>query len=196
MANPFGKIDTLLSLDRLCNLIKYSTRCQNVQGDICEFGVFRGGSLEILAKFNPDKQVFGLDSFCGLPKTGEFDLHNEGDFDGVNSTHLSGYFAMIYPNVRIVKGFSPKVFDIFDEHHRFSFLHLDVDVFSSIKDGLDFFFPRINEGGIILIDDFKIRSTPACEKAVLEFMEDKECAYHGEVTDMDGRTNNQYLIVK
>lgn len=203
MPTQFGtKLQTLLSTDRICNLIKYSNLLQHHGGYFAEFGVYAGGSLEILALHNPNTEILAFDSFEGLPKPSEHDFHNKGDFRDVNVDNINGYFKMIYPRVRIVKGFSPQCFMI-AKKEKFSFTHVDVDLYQSVLDALDFFLPRTLTGGIILLDDYKVDSTPGCEKAIEKFFEeesnvemvanDEELKYFS-----DGQyiSHHQYLIVK
>ncbi len=202
--NPFALIHTLVSTDRLCNLIKYSQYAAPLGGYMASFGVYMGGSLEVLAKYNPTIDIFGIDSFSGLPKENEsIDFHREGEFsDGVNYHNIAGYFKMIYNNVRIVRGFSPDVFKYFDENVRFSFVEIDVDLYQSVMDGLDFFLPRMLTGGIIIVDDFKVRSTPGSEKALNDFFEehpDTIVQHRQELKYWDAEnatSHNQYLIIR
>lgn len=201
--SPFGnKIPSLLSTDRIANMIKYSHIAKR-GGYFAEFGMYQGGSLEILARFNPSIEIIAVDSFEGLPKESEHDFHRLGDFGGLDFYAIAGYFKMMYPNVRIIKGFIPKAFDFFDEATKFSFTHVDLDLYESIKASIDFLLPRTIEGGIILIDDYKVNSTPGCEKAINEFFEEHTEAvvyFRGELSywgDSDNaKSNNQYLIVK
>lgn len=193
-----GHLETLLDTARICNLIQYSARCQNIDGLMVEVGLFRGGSLDILAYFNPKNEFIGFDSFEGLPDTTEYDLHNAGDFGGVDHVLLSGYFKFVRRNVRIIKGFVPKTFKFFNKHQKFSFVHVDCDLYKSILDCLDYFVPRMNEGGIIILDDFGFDSTPGCAVAVKEFFsnEDVKVSYHGELTYADGSFIGQYIIMQ
>jgi len=199
----FGtNIETLLSVDRIANLIKYSTYCSaHVAGYIAEFGMYRGGSMDIIAKYNPGKDIIGVDSFEGVPDASVHDFHQGGDFGGLDSRAIIGYFNLMYPAVRIVKGFIPDVFKFFDEHSRFSFTHVDLDMYESIKSSLDFLVPRTNEGGMILLDDYKQRSTPGCERAIEDFFAETGAIvkYRGEVKmwdTEDAESCKQYLIVK
>lgn len=200
----FGtNIETLLDSGRISNLIKYSNYCAPLPGYIMELGVYSGGSLEVLAKYNPGKDFLAVDSFQGMPPvTDGVDYHKEHDFNMVNFPAIDGYFKMVYPAVRIIKGFLPKAFEYFDEHTRLCFTHIDLDLYQSIKDALDFVFPRTIDGGMILLDDFKVRSTPGCEKAVEEFFEarpDLKFTYRGELKYWEGEdapSHKQYLIVK
>jgi len=200
----FGnKIDSLLDNGRIANLIKYSNYCAPLPGYIMELGVYTGGSLEILAKYNPGKDILAVDSFQGMPPSTEgVDYHQEHDFNMVDFPAISGYFKMMYPPVRIIKGFIPKAFEFFDEHTRLAFTHIDLDLYQSIKDALDFVYPRTLDGGMILLDDFKVNSTPGCEQAIEEFFAirpELEFHYRGELKYWDSqnaKSHKQYLIVK
>lgn len=192
------KLPTLLDTKRICNLVKYSDRASRVDDTsyFCEFGIYKGGSLEILSKLHPGKTIFGIDSFEGLPAPTNHDFHSEGEFGDVDRMAITGYFKTLYPNVRILKGFSPDVFSFFDEHSRFSFVHVDVDLYSSVLHACDFFYPRMVDGGIIVYDDYGFTSTPGSKNAIDEFYKDRSPKFKGEVTDMDGASNKQYLIIK
>lgn len=188
-------IPSLLSLDRILNLIKYSNAAAK-GGYICEMGVYQGGSLEVLAKFNPGIDILAVDSFEGVARETEHDFHREGDFGGVDYHALAGFFKTMYPTVRFIKGFIPKTFEFFDENTRFSFVHVDLDMYDAVRHACDFIFPRVLTGGMILFDDYKVRSTPGATKAIDEFFEDKECAFKGELFFYEGGpSHKQYLVV-
>lgn len=192
----FGShLPTLLSSDRIANLIRYSNAAAK-GGYISEMGIYNGGSLEVLARHNPGIDIIAIDSFEGVPKESEYDYHREGDFNDVNYHAIAGYFKMIYPTVRIVKGFIPKAFEFFDEHVRFSFTHVDLDMYDSVRHACDFLFPRTISNGMILFDDYKVSSTPGATKAIDEFFSDKECKFKGELFYYDGGpSHKQYLVV-
>ena len=189
-------IESLLSTDRILNLIKYSNAAAK-GGYIFEAGIFRGGSLEILSRFNPGVDIIAVDSFEGVPPATENDYHQEGDFGGIDARAVIGFFNMVYPAVKIIKGFIPKVFEYFDEHTRFSFSHVDLDMYDSVRFACDFIFPRTLTGGMILFDDYNVKSTPGATKAVDEFFAEQKCAYKGELFFYEaGPSHKQYLIVK
>lgn len=195
------KLPTLVSLDRLANIIKYSEYASRLAGAVVEFGVYKGGSLELLARLNPGIDVFGIDSFEGLPKESKDDFHREGDFGDADYHAIAGYFKMIYQHVKILKGFSPRVFQYFDENAKFRFCHIDVDLYYSVLDALVFFMPRMVLGGAIVIDDYRVRSTPGCEKAIDDYFlkTDIEVSHRQELKYFDTETsdsNYQYLIIK
>lgn len=203
----FLKLQTLLSLDRIANLIRFNELTKDLEGDICEFGVFRGGSLELLAQLNPGKTVWGIDSFEGLPAPTEKDnYHHEGDFKEVEYENIKGYFGTMYRNVNILKGWSPSVFKEIDPFKKFSYVHIDVDLYQSVKDGLDYFYPRMVDGGVIILDDYGWESTEGAMKATDEFVQSListyppsycgELFYFPWVSGWCKKSHKQYLIVK
>lgn len=191
------QLQTLISLDRLANLIRYSVLTKELEGDVCEFGVFRGGSLELLAELNPHKNVIGVDSFEGLPTPIELDSHLEGDFKETDYEALRGYFKTIGSNVELVKGFSPNVFKNIHPYKRFSLVHVDVDLYNSCMDAADFFYPRLVDGGVMIWDDYGFDSTKGAKKAIDEFSETITPTFKGELMySVGGESHKQYLIIK
>ena len=57
------------------------------------------------------------------------------------------------------------------ENSKFSFVHMDVDLYKSTIDALRYFFPRMINGGIILIHDFH---TDGIKKAIKEFSSENQ----------------------
>lgn len=191
-------LDTLISNDRLANIIKYADLARPLEGNYAEVGVFRGGSLELISKLNPDKEVYAFDSFTGLPRPTDHDnYHQEGDFKDTNFEFLEGYFERFHHNVTFFKGFVPHTFSMVDPFKMYSFVHIDVDLYQSVKDSLDYFFPRMVMGGIIILDDYGFESTKGAVVAVDEFVSSITPAFKGELFYYPGGpSHKQYLIVK
>ena len=59
------------------------------------------------------------------------------------------------------------------EHERFSFVHLDVDLYQPTMDSLEFFYGRMNPCSIILCDDYGFVTCPGAKKAMDSFFADK-----------------------
>lgn len=197
----FTKLPTLLSPDRLANLIKYSHYASRLSGAVIELGVYKGGSLELLANENPGTDIFGVDSFQGLSAPTQYDFHNEGEFADVDAIGIIGYFKMMHPSVRIIKSFIPDAFKFFDENARFRFAHIDLDLYQPITDSLNFLLPRMTVGGVIVLDDFGFTSTPGCPKAIEDFFSNKQNAvtHRQELKYFSTDSSDsckQYLIIK
>ncbi|HEY4832271.1 MAG TPA: TylF/MycF/NovP-related O-methyltransferase, partial [Waddliaceae bacterium] len=104
---------------------------------------------------NPEKIIFGFDSFEGLPET----------WDRADSEVPQGTFAMrndqlpiVLHNVRLVKGLFKNTLPKFKQttlkNAPIAFLHIDVDIYSSTKDVLDNLQDHIVPGTIIVFDEF------------------------------------------
>jgi O-methyltransferase len=57
------------------------------------------------------------------------------------------------PNVIFHKGYFPDTADAVKDI-RFAFVNMDADLHNPTKAGLEFFYPRLSPGGIILIHDY------------------------------------------
>lgn len=140
-----------------------------VPGDVAELGVWRGGSAALLAEYKGDRVLHLFDTFTGMPVVSEFDQLKAGDFGDTSLKavkELLGGFA----GVRFHPGVFPQTTEGLDAL-RFSFVHLDGDLYESTRDGLEWFWPRLNAGGLILLDDVGRDDCQGVRKALLEFYE-------------------------
>ena len=71
--------------------------------------------------------------------------------------------------MQLVSGYFRDTLQEFSEL-RFSFVHLDCDIYASYMECLEFFYPRLAPGGIILLDEYNDPPWPGCNKAVDEFL--------------------------
>ena len=74
-----------------------------------------------------------------------------------------------YNNVKFYKGIFPETAKPI-EQKQFSFVHLDVDLYQSTLDCLEYFFPRMVKGGIILTHDYH---TSGVKKAFEKYFKNK-----------------------
>lgn len=65
---------------------------------------------------------------------------------------VQNYLAA-FPGVHIYKGLFPATSGPIT-NKRFSFVHLDADLYEPTRDSLEFFYPRVNSGGMFLIHDY------------------------------------------
>jgi len=115
-------------------------------GLLMEFGVWQGGWINRIASWT-DRQVYGFDSFEGLPEPW--------------STVDKGFFALpalpeVRQNVTLIKGWFDQTLPRFLEEHPqpVAFIHMDCDLYSSTKTVLDLLRTRLMEGTTIVLDDF------------------------------------------
>lgn len=129
-----------------------ASACRAIPGDYAEVGVFRGTSAKVIATAKGDKPLFLFDTFNGLPLPGRKDgRFRQKQFAA--SVEVVRRRLQNYANVTTVPGIFPASGGHLRNHH-FAFVHLDVDLYSSTHDCLEFFYPRMNPGGIILSHDY------------------------------------------
>lgn len=143
-----------------------------VNGMWLEFGVYRGRTICTFADNNPNKTIYGFDSFEGLPEfwdpenpQGVYSLAgltpegaicgNNDDNPGMYSTAPTKTTRPWPENVVLVKGlFQDTLQDFLKEHKEpAAFLHIDSDIYSSCKFVLDNIKDRIQDGTIIAFDE-------------------------------------------
>lgn len=189
----FVKPYTMTSNERLFALIeavRYVIH-NRIPGSIVECGVWRGGSMMAVAKTldqlnRNDIDLYLFDTFQGMPIPSKYDVDkfnkpaisefNEKSKDGKNSNWCFATLDEVqknmiltnYPEERIhlIKG---KVENTIPERapEVISILRLDTDWYESTKHELENLFPRLSQGGVIIIDDYGYWS--GAKKAVDEY---------------------------
>lgn len=141
-----------------------------VHGAVAEVGVYKGGTAKLLVTRAPHRHVYLFDTFEGMPPViKDKDLHNEGDFKDTSLQHVSGLLKPAV-NFSLYKGIFPQQNSEYAAHEKFAFVHLDVDIYSSVKNGLEFFSSRMVPGGVILLDDYNEPHCPGAKLATDEFV--------------------------
>jgi hypothetical protein len=138
-------------------------------GDFAEVGVYRGGSAQLIAaaRTGPHPAPLHLfDTFAGLPA-----LHPaDGNFfqAGMFSATLAHAQAALQgqPNIQFHVGLFPQTAEAVRDRV-FTFVHLDVDLYESMKAGLEFFYPRLGPRGALLAHDY---TYPGVQRAFDEFL--------------------------
>lgn len=116
-------------------------------GMALEFGVFQGRSLQVIADTRKGREVYGFDSFQGLPedyrphvRQGAFALDRLPQVDGAEL--VVGWFDDTLP------GFLEEHPGVVD------FLHVDGDLYSSAVTVLSLVGPRLAAGSVVVFDEF------------------------------------------
>lgn len=158
--------NTLITKDRLDSIINLCGRTK--AQIIAEVGVYKGGSLKTLAINFPNAVIFGFDTFEGLPREhwNSKEIHKPRQFSDTSMKEV--YEFIDSPNVVLIKGLFPESGWQY-KNEEFDFVHLDIDFYQGIKESLEWFWPRMMYGGIIVLDDFRWPNCPGVEKALEEF---------------------------
>ena len=163
---------TLVSKDRCFVIYRFAKSVARLDGVMAEVGVYKGGTARILAKTCPHKTLYLFDTFSGMPQVkAQIDKHSEGDFADTSLVKVKNFLADCN-NVKFFPGFFPASADR-DEKARFCLVHIDVDIYQSVKDSLDFFYGWMVQGGVMILDDYEWHACPGVKKAVSDFLRDK-----------------------
>ncbi|MFD5828208.1 class I SAM-dependent methyltransferase [Lentzea sp. NPDC060358] len=119
----------------------------DTDGMVLEFGVYTGTTLKIIANAAGGREVYGFDSFTGLPEdwrtgfeAGAFGVEQLPDVPGAEL--IAGWFDDTLP------GFAA-------EHTGpVAFLHVDCDLYSSTKTVLEHVGSRLRTGSVVLFDEY------------------------------------------
>ena len=159
-------------------LIYSITKSQSkLEGEMAEVGVYQGGSAKLICDAKENKKLHLFDTFEGLPHVSEIDTHfgtkfcNDKEFNNTSEEAVKKFLSC-YNNVYIYKGKFPETTEPVMKS-KFSFVHLDVDLYESTLSCLKFFYPRLINGGIILTHDFH---TKGVNTAFKEFFQNKVIA--------------------
>jgi hypothetical protein len=119
-----------------------------ISGMHAEFGVYKGKTINYIAKIKKTEKIYGFDSFQGLP---EF-WRDEFDKGTFKLEELPG----VLKNVILIKGlFADSLKEFLANHpENFAFLHIDSDLYSSAATILNLLKGKIIKGTIIVFDEF------------------------------------------
>jgi len=180
-ARPYSVVD-YPRLAKAYDLILESETFGNLEGAIVEAGSWNGGYARVMlnASERADKKrnVWLFDSFEGGPKPLDIDRKINGKLgkygpNGASPELCRKAFTGIAPErLHIVEGWFDKTFPTsVPQIGSIAYLHLDVDFYESTKICLEWFYPLVAPGGLILFDDYSYYM--GCKKAVDEFLKEK-----------------------
>lgn len=149
-------------------------RAQSRQpGAMAEVGVFEGGSARMICEAKGDTTFHLFDTFEGLPPASEHDATAHLNKTNLYACSLESVkqYLQRYPNLFLHKGLFPDSATRVPEDEAFSFAHFDVDLYESTLGCLEYFYPKMIPGGVILSHDYSILA--GVRKAFSEFLDDK-----------------------
>lgn len=124
------------NLINLFLLIKYGLK--DIEGNVVEFGSYRGGSALFMAmalkKYHPDKKIYSLDTFSGMPETDAIDTHGESDFNDADiNLFRQKKEELELDNLVIVQGRFEDTFPgLKAELGPIALAHIDCDIHSAV----------------------------------------------------------------
>lgn len=166
---------TLLERDRLFMLWQFAKQAVVLGAATAQVGVFRGGSARLIAyaQQGVTNPFFLFDTFEGMPEVNKnIDFHKKGDFANTSIEAVQNLFSDV-KRAQFCKGFFPQTSAPANDQ-TFSFVYIDVDIYQSVLDSLNFFYPKMVPGGFMVFDDYMGKNTPGVKKALDEFLAGKK----------------------
>lgn len=166
-----GGLGILANMDA----IDYISR-NKISGAIVECGVWKGGSVAAMLERLKDNQdtsrkIFLFDTFAGMTAPTEFDKKGSVDVlrkfeDSQKDSHNEWCYSPLttvketisrtgYPeqNISYIQGDVLKTLPV-TETEKIALLRLDTDWYESTKAELEQLYPKVVQGGVIIIDDY------------------------------------------
>ncbi|NJB69180.1 O-methyltransferase [Desulfobaculum xiamenense] len=142
-----------------------------IPGAFAELGVYRGVTARLLRQLAPQRTLYLFDTFEGLPAQDA-----QGDPTGLGAgecanTSMDLVLARVgREGVVCCPGHFPETAAAVPDGERFALVHLDCDLLPPTRAGLEFFYPRMSPGGLIIVHDYAGTRWPGVRQAVDEFL--------------------------
>ncbi len=144
----------------------------NISGAFAEVGVYQGETARMIHEIVPERSFHLFDTFEGFAKE---DLKLEHASNPNLTTDFSNTtveqvkkFIDGNANVLFHPGYFPSTAEKLKDE-RYAFVHLDADLYQPTLTGLQYFYPRLTPGGLILVHDYN-HTWSGVTKAVDEFI--------------------------
>jgi len=187
-ALSFFEYLSLMGLDKLRELKSLSLQCLDLAGDWVEFGVYKGGSLGLLALqlklANSSKKIIGIDTFEGHPfdnvYQGKVIPRKEYFWDtSIELVQRALYRAGVLDFVSLQKGVFDEVVEALGPKlYKVSLVHIDCDLYQSTKTAFGWAMEHLVQDGLAIIDDYGTDAF-GVKPAVDEFVNPAEIQVYG-----------------
>ena len=155
---------------------------RGTEGDLVEFGCYIGTTSLFIRRIldgygqSPERSFHVYDSFEGLPPKADADQNAAGiDFKAGELLVSKKQFLHEFQRAKLQTPIVHKGW--FDQlpsqavPQKIAFAFLDGDFYESISASLRLVWPRMQEGGIVLIHDYKRETLPGVERAITNFFQ-------------------------
>ena len=173
-----------VTIDESYTLYSSLNATSALEGAIAEVGVYKGTTAKLICALKGDKEFFLFDTFEGMPdsKITASDRWQPGTHTDTSLASVKAYLSE-YSNLHFVSGIFPE--SAHANHHErqipnwFSFVNLDVDLYRSTLDALEYFYPRLVIGGRLVSHNFNLKNglggdTPGVQEAFHEYFSGNE----------------------
>lgn len=155
---------------------------RKIEGAVAEIGVFRGVFASVINHLFPNKKSYLFDTFEGFDdRDVEADLqmgYSKAECKAFKETQIELVKSrMPYrDNAIIKKGWFPESANGC-EAEKFCLVSLDTDLYQPIYSGLHWFYPRLTNGGYIMVHDYNMEEYKGAKQAVRDFAKEVGISY-------------------
>lgn len=179
MKNKFCKTNIIVNnLDQTRVFFLYQNIenvLSKIKGDVAEVGVYQGATAEILKRFclKYKRDLYLFDTFEGFASTDIVGIDRGKDSYDFKDTSLEFIKKKLGDdkNIHIKKGYFPESIDNQSRDTSYAFVHIDCDLYKPILESLNFFWPRLQNGGMVAVHDYSSGFWKGAYVAVNEFCE-------------------------
>ena len=160
LSNDYVRLGTL---ELLCR------RVTDVPGATAELGVYRGAFARCINWLLPDRKLYLFDSFEGFSQ----DAKASKAFQAAHRNTAVEKVLSIMPHseqITVKQGFFPESLEGLEE--RFCLVSLDVDFYQTTLEGLRYFWPRLENGGYLLLHDWGSPNLPGVKQAFTDYQQE------------------------
>lgn len=157
-ASEGRSIVTEARLANLYILLKFAL--PKMDGDLVEFGAYRGGSALFMASLlkstGQKKVLYACDTFEGMPETdSDIDMHVRGDFKDTSYEELEARARALglSEHLVFVRGRFEDTLPTLCSDRKFALVHVDCDIYEAVKFVLATIDSRLEEGAYVVFDD-------------------------------------------
>jgi hypothetical protein len=151
----------------------------NIEGDLVECGVWRGGNLMLMNLAMKEKsfsrKILGYDTFTGMTEPSAQDIDFSGQNvlvelkencrdESIQNIHAYASLAQVTSNLKLVDKYCDleliegaveiTLKDPANIPDKIALLRLDTDWYESTLIELEKLFPKLSRGGVLIIDDY------------------------------------------
>lgn len=150
-----SRAESMISDAQLFDLIQFIDQTKSIDGDVVEYGSLYGGSGAVLAEavnYFGAKPIWLFDSFEGIPDSRYgLDHHWNGSFSDNSYAQVRDAFADL-ENVKVIRG---NICETYNQvSNDISFGYIASDTLETGELLLDFLWPKLSSGGMIVICDY------------------------------------------
>ena len=180
----YKRAELRISRERAYNLLQIMQLAIQQNGSVIEMGVYRGCTAYLicwlLQRRNIKKKVYLCDTFQGTPKMRneeKGDVNRGGQYTDTSLEYVKNKLSAFSGNCLLVQGLIPDSLKMISRKEKYCFAHVHLNLYQSTVDALEYLRTRVCEKGIILVEDYGVKSCVGVRSAVDEFCTKNELQF-------------------